>query len=178
MLILYLSLVDEEDEGKFERLYYKYRKLMYVSAKEILKDDALAEDAVHEAFIKLTKYMKKINDVECNKTLRFVVIVVECAAKDIYRREKRFRHVPWEEAEKEYRFPVREFTEELTDVERAILKLPLTYRQIFQMKYVGGYPNREIAKVLGIREGTLRQRISRGKEILSTLLEEMGVYMD
>ncbi len=90
MLVLYLSLLDGEDEGKFERLYYKYRRLMFTCAKEILKDDVLAEDAVHEAFLRLTKYMKKIDEIECNKTFRFVVIVVESAAKDIYRKEKRF----------------------------------------------------------------------------------------
>ena len=59
MLVLYLSLLDGEDEGKFERLYYKYRRLMFTCAKEILKDDVLAEDTVHEAFLRLTKYMKK-----------------------------------------------------------------------------------------------------------------------
>ena len=90
MLVLYLSLLDGEDEGKFERLYYKYRRLMFTCAKEILKDDVLAEDAVHEAFLRLTKHMKGIDEVKCNKTLRFVVIVVESAAKDIYRKEKRF----------------------------------------------------------------------------------------
>lgn len=178
MLVLYLSLLDGEDEGKFERLYYKYRRLMFTCAKEILKDDVLAEDAVHEAFLRLTKHMKGIDEVKCNKTLRFVVIVVESAAKDIYRKKKRFRHVPWEEAETQYSFPVQEITESLTDVEKAILKLPLTYRQIFQMKFAWGYPNKEIAEVLNIREGTLRQRISRGKEILRNLLEEMEVYVD
>ncbi len=88
MLVLYLSLLDGEDEGKFERLYYKYRRLMFTCAKEILKDDVLAEDAVHEAFLRLTKHMKGIDEVKCNKTLRFVVIVVESAAKDIYRKKK------------------------------------------------------------------------------------------
>ena len=100
------------------------------------------------------------------------------AAKDIYRKEKRFRHIPWEDVEAQYNFPVQEITESLTDVEKAILKLPLAYRQIFQMKFAWGYPNKEIAEVLNIREGTLRQRVSRGKEILRNLLKEMEVYVD
>lgn len=88
-MLLYLSLLDtEEEKSKFEQLYYQYRKLMYLCAREILKDDQLAEDAVHEAFIKLTKYVKKINEIKCNKTKRFIVIVVESAAKDIWRKEK------------------------------------------------------------------------------------------
>ena len=80
--------------------------------------------------------------------------------------------------EAQYNFPVQEITESLTDVEKAILQLPLAYRQIFQMKFAWGYPNKEIAEVLNIRAGTLRQRIFRGKEILRNLLEEMEVYVD
>lgn len=178
MLTFYLSLVDtEEEKSKFEKIYYKYRNLMYYCAREILKDDQLAEDAVQEAFFKLTKYMKKMNDVECHKTKHFIVIIVECAAKDIYRREKKHTDISWEEIEKTYHFPAQENIAGLTEVEEAILKLPLTYRQIFLMKYVGGYSNKEIGEVLNLRQSTLRQRILRGKEILGKILEEMEVYM-
>ena len=87
MLMMYLSLVETpEEKSKFEQLYHRYKKTMHFCAKQILQDDVLAEDAVHEAFLKLTKYLRKIDDVSCNKTKRFVVIVVESAAKDIYRR--------------------------------------------------------------------------------------------
>ncbi len=59
-MLFYLSLLDtEEEKSKFEQLYYQYRKLMYLCAWEVLRDEQLAEDAVHEAFIKLTKYLKK-----------------------------------------------------------------------------------------------------------------------
>lgn len=89
MLMMYLNLVDTpEEKSKFKQLYDKYRNLMFFCAKEILKDDGLAEDAVQEALIKLTKYLKKINEVECHKTKHFIVIIVESASKDIYRREK------------------------------------------------------------------------------------------
>lgn len=57
MLLFYLSLLDtEEEKTKFERLYYEYRAVMKYKALEILKDEYLAEDAVHEAFIKLSLY--------------------------------------------------------------------------------------------------------------------------
>lgn len=127
MLMLYMSLIETEEEKiKFEKIYVQYRKLMYVCAKEILCSDHLAEDAVHEAFLKITKYLDKI-EFPCNKTKRFVVIVVESVAKDIYRKEKRRMHLDLEEIEMSYHFPVIDGIEEMTDVEKAILKLPLTY---------------------------------------------------
>lgn len=65
----------------------------------------------------------------------------------------------------------------LTETEQAILRLPHTYRQIFYMKYMLGYSNKEISQVLNIRQSALRMRISRGKAILAEILEEMGVYI-
>lgn len=180
MLMMCLSLVDTpEEKSKFAQLYDKYRGLMFHCAREILKDDGLAEDAVQEAFIKLTKYLKKINDIECHKTQHFIVIIVESASKDIYRREKKQRAVSWEEIEGSFHFPQMERIEalsELTDVEKGIMEMPATYRQIFRMKYVWGYSNKEIGDILNIRQSALRQRIARGKAILQEILDEMEVY--
>ena len=56
-MLCYLCLLDtEEEKSKFEELYNQYRKLMYLCAKEILRDEQLAEDAVHEAFLKPVSY--------------------------------------------------------------------------------------------------------------------------
>lgn len=179
MLMICLSLVDTpEEKSKFRQLYEKYRGLMFYCAREILQDDGLAEEAVQEAFIRLAKYLKKINDIECNKTKHFIVIIVESASKDIYRREKKQMAVSWEEIEGNLYFPAKERVEEvsgLTAVEQAIMELPFTYREIFRMKYVWGYSNQEIGKIFGIRQGTLRQRIVRGKLLLQEILDEMGV---
>jgi RNA polymerase sigma-70 factor (ECF subfamily) len=52
MIAIYLSIIDsEQDKNKFEILYTTYRKLMFYVANRILKDQYLAEDAVHQAFI-------------------------------------------------------------------------------------------------------------------------------
>ena len=84
MLMICLSLVDTpEEKSKFRQLYEKYRGLMFYCAREILRDDGLAEEAVQEAFIRLAKHLKKINDIDCNKTKHFIVIIVESASKDI-----------------------------------------------------------------------------------------------
>ncbi len=45
------------------------------------------------------------------------------------------------------------------------------------MKYGFGYSNKEIADILKMREGTVRQRIARGKTLLQDILEEMEVHI-
>ena len=56
MLTFYLSLIEtEEDKSKFENIYETYRKVMFYTANQILKDEYLAEDAVHSAFLRILK---------------------------------------------------------------------------------------------------------------------------
>ena len=51
-MLIYLSLLDSEEEiSKFELIYSTYKKQMYYTANNILKDSHLAEDAVHNAFL-------------------------------------------------------------------------------------------------------------------------------
>ena len=64
-----------------------------------------------------------------------------------------------------------------TDTENRALEvlknLPVKYRDIFLLKYSVGMENREIAKVYGIKEVTVRQRIARGKEMIERALAEL-----
>ncbi len=64
-----------------------------------------------------------------------------------------------------------------SDLENGILdilkNLPLKYRDVFMLKYVNHMENREIAEVCGILEGTVRQRLARGKVIIEQKIREM-----
>ena len=48
------------------------------------------------------------------------------------------------------------------------------YRDALSLKYLYGYSNSEIAKLLGITEDNARMRIYRAKAILKVKLEENG----
>ena len=49
MIALYLSLIDEElQKKKFEKVYYRYRNLMYYIAFQVLNNERDSEDSVQE----------------------------------------------------------------------------------------------------------------------------------
>ena len=89
--MIYLLLIDtEEEKRKFALVYEKYRHYMFHIALKILNDLGInLLNAVHEAFIKLTKNMDKIGDVETLKTERYLYTIVKNTAIDIYRQKKR-----------------------------------------------------------------------------------------
>ncbi|MFR5859533.1 MAG: RNA polymerase sigma factor [Clostridia bacterium] len=77
MLQFYLQLLETEEElQKFTQLYETYRKLMHWTAEGILHDEYLAEDAVHEAFLRIIQNFHQIREIPCPKTRSFVVIIV------------------------------------------------------------------------------------------------------
>lgn len=171
MLMLYLSAIETpEQKSKFEQLYYAYKNLMFYIAKNILADDFLAEDAVHEAFLRILKYLDKINEPDCHKTKSFIVIVTENIAIDLYRKNKRTAATSLEETEYCPSYPCfsSEFME--NNVEKAIFALPENYASVLKMKYLLDFDYPEIAGMLNISEENVRQRIVRGKKKLAELL--------
>ena len=58
MLEIYLAMLDsEEDKNKLEQLYANYKQFMYKTVYTILKNATDAEDAVHEAFMRVIRCM-------------------------------------------------------------------------------------------------------------------------
>ena len=53
---------DAYNRSKLGRLYEDYKSRLFIAAKGILSDDALAEDAVHDTYVRIVKYMYKIDE--------------------------------------------------------------------------------------------------------------------
>lgn len=137
---------------------------MFFLGNRILRDEYLAEDAIHQAFLRIIDNLDKIDKIDCHKTKGFVVIIVENIAIDFYRKRKREKTISFDEIE----FYIKDIKNEsnliINDVEEAILKLSINYSSVFRLKYSQGYSNREISEILKISEQNVRQRISRGKK--------------
>ena len=169
--MLYLSAIEApEQKSKFEQLYHTYKNLIFYVAKNILADDFLAEDAVHETFLRILKNLDKISDADCHKTKAFIVIVAENIAIDLYRKHKRTATASLDTLEFKTAYPC--FGPELLEnsVEKAIYALPASYASALKMKYLLDLDYPEIARILDISEENARQRVTRGKKKLAAFL--------
>ena len=54
----------ESDKEKLKLLYGRYKNRMYITACKVLGDPQRAEDAVHDAFIAVSKHLDKIDDID------------------------------------------------------------------------------------------------------------------
>ena len=65
----------EADKSKLTQIFETYYGLMMHVAYGILKDRASAEDVVQDSFLKLLRYLDKIEKIPCHKTKGFVVVL-------------------------------------------------------------------------------------------------------
>lgn len=104
---------------------------MYYVAYKILNNAHKAEDAVHNAFIKISENVHNIDEEVCPKTQNYVVTIVENKAIDTYRFKK------WKETV-EYIDEIIGTTVEnqsLQGLAHCVAKLSTRYRQIILLKY-------------------------------------------
>lgn len=171
-MIIYLQMLETpEEKSKFEQLYLEYKGLMFYVAYEILHNEQDAEDAVHQAFVKIAENIKKIDDPICPKTHSYVVTIVENKAIDQYRKQQKHQTV---ELIEEIQGTNAHYEGD-NDLTKCILKLPARYREMILLRYHHGYSVREIAGMMGISLPAAIKLDQRAKNKLKKLCEEAGI---
>lgn len=182
MIALYLTLIEEEEQqNKFELLYYRYRNLMYYIAEGVLGHPKDSEDAVQEAFIRVAKNMDKIGDVDSSATKNFLGIITKREAMKLYDKKKRNAEIPEtdlsiNEDGNEVRFFDTYVGEQksipVNEVAQALESLPYRYSSLLTLAYVMGYSGKEISQITGISETNVRQQMFKGRKLLEKMLEK------
>ena len=171
-----LDAVARSDETALAELYDRFGRAAYGLALRVLRDAALAEDAVQEAFLQVWRSADNF-DRRRAKASTWVLTFVHRRSVDLVRREERRRTEPEEAA------PVPTGPGADEDVERrskrevvqeALRQLPPEQRQAIELAYYGGYTQSELAERLGEPLGTIKSRMFTGLQRLRSLLDEAG----
>lgn len=172
-----------ENAEKLARLYEKYRYAMLKEAYNILYDSIEAEDAVQQAFVKISKCLERISEDEPAMTCNFLKVVVRNIAKDIYK--KKIYLNPEEDAgglvadmKSKGTHGVSQLVISKDSTERivkAILSLPDIYRDVLLLEKVYGYSREQSMEILNTNYETLKKRLTRAKVKLLEVLREEGL---
>lgn len=172
MLMLYLAIIDnagDSDKDIFVRLYREYRLKMLHVAYGIMHDKFLAEDAVHNAFLKVAQNMNRY-DFTRDAGALLVTITANCA-RTILRKESREyaglnnssvqRISNYSDIERDYENKSR-----IERISRAIAELPDEFPTIFILKFKYRMSSKEIASYVGLSDDVVRKRIQRLRKII------------
>ena len=173
-----VALVARADDDALAALYDRFGRVAYSLALKILRDQALAQDAVQDAFLAAWRTAAGYDPARA-KPSTWLLTLVHRRAVDLVRREQRRRTDPLEDDTPQ---PLGEATEDEAAireqrqlVQHALRQLPDEQREALELAYYGGFSQSELAERLGLPLGTIKSRMFTGLTKLRELLREAGV---
>ena len=170
-------LAARSEEHALAELYDRYGRTAYGLALRILRDEALAEDAVQEGFLAVWRTASRFVP-ERGKASTWILTLVHRRAVDVVRREQRRRADTLDEAVEPSGSSVDEeawLRLQRERVQHALRQLPDQQREALELAYYGGFTQSELAERLGQPLGTIKSRMFAGLSRLRELLGDPGL---
>jgi RNA polymerase sigma factor (sigma-70 family) len=175
-----VALAARSEQSALAELYDRFGRPAYGLALRIVRDEALAEDAVQEAFLTLWRTAARYVP-ERGRASTWILTLVHRRAVDLVRREERRRTDVLEQApepaSKETVDEAAWLRLQRERVQEALRKLPDQQREAIELAYYGGFTQSELADRLGQPLGTIKSRMFLGLGRLRELLGEPGLEM-
>lgn len=135
-------------------------------AYSLCRDTALAQDAVQDAWIKVAKKLRSLDDPRAFRG--WIYHAVRWRVTDLQRRSHRSdRSLADEETVED----LTESRDTRMDLSVAINRLPKLERETLQLFYVSGLTIPEISAVTGAPAGTVKSRLHRARGLIKQSLE-------
>jgi RNA polymerase sigma-70 factor, ECF subfamily len=150
------------DRGAAHTLYGLIGGRIYGIANRILRDSALAEDAAHQAFLKIWKNAHRF-DAAKGKASTWLTIVARHAALDCRPRE--MKTLP-----EDLEAPRMDETYVHPRLRQALAALPEVHRNAVVLMYVYGLTHSELAERMQAPLGTVKSWVRRGTAALKETL--------
>ena len=160
----------------FNLIFDMYSGTMLKVAYGITRDKQLAEDAVQESFLRITKNLERLEDIYSPETRGYILTITRNASLSVLKVRNGItnRECPLDEIEN---------VQESCDLEQEVIskvgfeelvstirELPKIYADVLYMDWVMDLSIHEISVQLGLQEDTVKKRINRGKKTLQKQL--------
>lgn len=164
------------DRQIMEQLYALYEQKMYAAAYSILRDHHLAEDAVQEAFLRLSRHLAKFSDdLTAKRTRAYILLTIKNTSIDLYRKNKADKTGYYDTNDEVFE-RLADHTENDTQqaeneiyVKDLLRRLPATYQEVILSYYFRQKTIPEIAQELAVSEAAARKRLQRAVAALKTM---------
>ena len=160
-----IKLAVENNRQAQQQIYSKFSSKMLSVCRQYIKDIQLAEDVMITAFMKVFTNLKNFEHKGSFEGWIRRIMVNECISYLRVQKKVKF-------AEDEF-FVEESFNEidsqfTVEQIQFLIDALPDGYKMVFNLYAIEGYRHNEIAKMLGINEGTSKSQLSHARKMLQT----------
>lgn len=74
MLPLFILAIENDDDRQFVAdIYTRYQPALYRKAQKVLHDNDRAEEAVHEAMLRVIRYLDRVREIPSDELLPYLI---------------------------------------------------------------------------------------------------------
>ncbi|MGN0775575.1 MAG: sigma-70 family RNA polymerase sigma factor [Candidatus Ventricola sp.] len=156
------------EEEKISRLIKTYERDLLRLCCVMLKDAAMAEDAVQETFIKAYRNLRAFRGDSSEKTWLIRIAINVC--KDM-RRTAWFRNIGRMVSLNDVELAQKQELDVSSALIGEIMRLPEKYKEVILLHYYEGLNQSEIAGILRVSSATVHRRLIKARALLKELLK-------
>ncbi|MEM1186585.1 MAG: sigma-70 family RNA polymerase sigma factor [Planctomycetota bacterium] len=167
------------DPRAFELVAARYEAMVLATCRRVLKNQADAEDAAQQAFIKLASHAGRVR----SNAAAWLHACAMRTATDIARASGARRRAEARAADEAHErsasidAPAPEWQELETQLDEALAKLSDADRDLICARFLAGRSQADLAREAGVHAGTLHRRLDKALERLREHLYESGVTL-
>lgn len=156
------DLLEKGDKRALNLLYENYSSTLYGVIFKITKDDALAQDALQESFIKIWKNSKKYDSKKA-KLFTWLYRIARNTAIDKLRsfNNRNSKEIQIEDSNV-YRIATAELNQDVIDLKKHVATLDQKYQIVLDALFFEGMTQQEASEELNIPLGTIKSRLKIG----------------
>jgi RNA polymerase sigma-70 factor (ECF subfamily) len=165
--------LNHADKAAMGEIYLRYWGVLYDHCRKMLRDDAVAEDIVHDIFASLLINIKSL-DIKIPIEFYLYRAVKNRVIKHFYRNKNRQKYI---ESLKGFYDRGEFVTDEIIlerelkqNIEKAVANFPAKMREVYEMSRNNYLTRREIAEATHVTEGTVNTQLNRALKILRSKL--------
>lgn len=155
------SLVQQGNEKAFAILVERYQHFLFLTAYHNLKNEDEAKDAVQEIFIYI---WEKRNKIAIKTSLRsYLYMAINHYCLNFFRSQARLNKRKW--LYQYFKEPINKHRDKLEEkelgiaIKTAIDHIPPASREVFQMQYIEGLTQKEIAERRNVSVQTVKNQV-------------------
>lgn len=163
---LWVLLAQDGDIQAFNNIYQHFNKSLIYFAIKQCANQTVAEEAVQEAWIKLSKSISNINDPKILKSWLFKAVYWRII--DLIRQQQRIQNnlQTFEQHMKSEQHLVENTNESTDSLMSLINQLPAIDKDVVHLFYLEDMTLVEISHVLAVPIGTVKSRLNRARHTL------------
>ncbi|MEZ0129601.1 RNA polymerase sigma factor [Flavobacterium sp. LBUM151] len=165
-----IKLAVENNRQAQQQIYSRFSPKMLSVCRQYIKDIQLAEDVMITAFMKVFTNLNRFENKGSFEGWIRRIMVNECISYLRVQKKVKFTE---DEIYVEESFNEIDSQFIVDQIQFLIDALPDGYKMVFNLYAIEGYKHNEIARMLGINEGTSKSQLSHARKMLQTQINTL-----